>query len=61
MNARTTETMQPSNHRAQALESARHLPVEIELIPVIQADPRIRLPQHHGIVATEPFAFVGDE
>ena len=48
------------DHRAQALQSARHIAVEIKLVAVIQPDARIGVPKHHAVVAAK-IALAGGE
>ena len=38
---------------AQARQTAGHVPIEVKLIPLVDADPRIGVPQYQTVVATE--------
>jgi len=38
---------------AQAVQPARHVAVEIELVAIVHANPRVGMPQHKAVVATE--------
>ncbi|NUQ71839.1 MAG: hypothetical protein HUU17_13615 [Chthonomonadales bacterium] len=53
--------MELIDHGSQPCQAPRHIPVEIELVPVINPDSGIGLPEHHRVGAAEVPVPAGDE